>query len=435
MSSSSKKYQIFISSTFNDLVDERNEVMKHILSLYHIPIGMEMFSADNAEQWETIKDTIDSSDYYVLIVGHRYGSLDKTGMGYTEKEFNYAKSQGIPVLVFIREREVSIPEKKRDTDHKKLKKLAAFIESAKDNKLVSFWKEKEDLALQVLLAFQKASRKNDRIGWVRADSVLNTDGILEELTLLQKENREMRAELEGLRIERLPKFDIIINNDLPFTISRKATNWNSTDFITLNNPLFDKRHYPHIWGYNANVEANENLVLQYNEAKLKYLVCNTYVKFTLLVKNIGNYKASDINIKLEIPERLNAVAGSRDEVLPFQFEEKLNFKDMQMIKTLQPSGSTSFSNLLTHIPSHPWSNSGFEIHQNKKNTLDIRINNLIHTKEIQIGRIFIAAPDETFEDVIKLTLICEEIPDVITLDIPVSVSYEHNSSITKLSDW
>ena len=40
-----KKYQIFISSTYEDLKDERNAAVKTILTMDHIPIGMEMFNA------------------------------------------------------------------------------------------------------------------------------------------------------------------------------------------------------------------------------------------------------------------------------------------------------------------------------------------------------------------------------------------------------
>ena len=72
-----KKYQIFISSTYEDLIEERRKVQDTILSMYQFPIGMEMFSADDKEQWEIIQETIDSSDYYVLIIGHRYGSIIK----------------------------------------------------------------------------------------------------------------------------------------------------------------------------------------------------------------------------------------------------------------------------------------------------------------------------------------------------------------------
>jgi hypothetical protein len=39
------KYQIFISSTFEDLKQERDIAIKAILEMGHIPVGMEIFSA------------------------------------------------------------------------------------------------------------------------------------------------------------------------------------------------------------------------------------------------------------------------------------------------------------------------------------------------------------------------------------------------------
>jgi len=58
------KYQIFISSTYDDLKNERAQVIKSILEMGHIPVGMEMFSAADDEQWKIIQRQIDESDYY-----------------------------------------------------------------------------------------------------------------------------------------------------------------------------------------------------------------------------------------------------------------------------------------------------------------------------------------------------------------------------------
>lgn len=100
-----KKYQIFISSTYTDLIEERAKVRDAILSMLHFPVGMEIFGAADEDQWDIIKDTIDSSDYYVLIIAHKYGSVIKDGedsvISYTQKEFNYAKERNIPILAFI----------------------------------------------------------------------------------------------------------------------------------------------------------------------------------------------------------------------------------------------------------------------------------------------------------------------------------------------
>jgi hypothetical protein len=40
-----KKYQVFISSTLKDLVRERQETIRSVLDLGHIPSGMEIFPA------------------------------------------------------------------------------------------------------------------------------------------------------------------------------------------------------------------------------------------------------------------------------------------------------------------------------------------------------------------------------------------------------
>ena len=42
-----KRYQVFISSTFRDLVQERQEVLKAVLEIDHMPAGMELFPASD----------------------------------------------------------------------------------------------------------------------------------------------------------------------------------------------------------------------------------------------------------------------------------------------------------------------------------------------------------------------------------------------------
>lgn len=108
-----KKYQVFISSTYTDLVEARCKVRDAILSMYHFPVGMELFGAANEEQWQIISETIDSSDYYVLIIGQRYGTVipegkPDAGISYTEKEFRYALQKGIPILAFLMDDGVTV---------------------------------------------------------------------------------------------------------------------------------------------------------------------------------------------------------------------------------------------------------------------------------------------------------------------------------------
>ena len=100
-----KKYQIFVSSTFLDLIDERKEITQGILETHCIPLGMELFPASNKSQWEVIKKVIDDCDYYVVIIAGKYGSmgLDDEGksVSYTEMEFDYAYKKGKPIIALI----------------------------------------------------------------------------------------------------------------------------------------------------------------------------------------------------------------------------------------------------------------------------------------------------------------------------------------------
>lgn len=78
-----KRYQVFVSSTYSDLQNERQKVMHTLMNMNCIPVGMEFFPSTDEEQFSYIKRVIDDSDYYVLIVGGRYGSLSEEGISYT----------------------------------------------------------------------------------------------------------------------------------------------------------------------------------------------------------------------------------------------------------------------------------------------------------------------------------------------------------------
>lgn len=164
-----KRYQIFISSTYNDLIVERQKVIQAILKLYHFPIGMEMFHADNEEQWCQIKNTIDMSDYYVLIVGRYCGTLiEKEGISYTEKEYDYAISKGIPVLSFIISDKANKESYGVETN-KQQKALKKFIKKIKELPC-EFWNTPDELAFQVATTLSVKFRENNRSGWMPYNS-------------------------------------------------------------------------------------------------------------------------------------------------------------------------------------------------------------------------------------------------------------------------
>jgi hypothetical protein len=166
-----KRYQVFISSTFADLKDERQSVLRAILELDHMPAGMELFPAADDSAWQLIRDVIDASDYYVVIVGGRYGSLDEKGIGYTEKEYDYALETGKPVLALLHQKPDLLPREKTETEAEAWKKLQAFRAKVEKRHTCVYWTNAEDLKAKVIIGITTAVKRTPGVGWVRADQV------------------------------------------------------------------------------------------------------------------------------------------------------------------------------------------------------------------------------------------------------------------------
>ncbi|HRJ60319.1 MAG TPA: DUF4062 domain-containing protein, partial [Azospirillaceae bacterium] len=180
-----KKFQIFISSTFIDLEEERRAVIEAILDLGHIPIGMEAFQAGNEEQWDYIKKRIDESDYYVVLVAERYGS-EKDGVSYTEMEYDYARAQNVPVAAFLLAEEARTEWRARKADYiDNPQKLNAFREKCW-KLLCKQWKSKDELARLCSNSINTLIRDNPRDGWIPAKQALSPD-VANELDRLSKE--------------------------------------------------------------------------------------------------------------------------------------------------------------------------------------------------------------------------------------------------------
>lgn len=213
-----KKYQVFISSTYSDLVEERKKVQEILLMADCIPAGMEAFVATNDEQFNVIKKVIDLCDYYILIVGDRYGSInEKTGLSYTEMEYNYAVGKDIPVLVFCLDEKINLSEDKCEKNLEKRKKLSTFKEKAMKNRLASIWKDITELSGQVAISIMRAKNEIDRPGWIRANNIGNYNGteLLSQINELRIENRELSEKLKDTE-NRLSSQNNLEHSDIAF---------------------------------------------------------------------------------------------------------------------------------------------------------------------------------------------------------------------------
>ncbi|WP_179321152.1 DUF4062 domain-containing protein [Winogradskyella helgolandensis] len=190
-----KRYQVFISSTYTDLKDERSKVIQTVMEMDCIPAGMEIFPALDEEQFNFIKRVIDDCDYYILIIGGRYGSLSDDGLSYTEKEFDYALEKNIKIIALLHQNPEQIPVEKSDIKPELRQKLEDFREKASTGRLVKFWNKAEDLPGLVALSLSKTIKTYPAIGWVRSNTVGNNE-ILSEINELRKENNKLKEDIE-----------------------------------------------------------------------------------------------------------------------------------------------------------------------------------------------------------------------------------------------
>jgi len=191
-----KRFQIFISSTYADLKEERAKVIQTIMELDCIPAGMEIFPAIDEEQFEFIKKVIDDCDYYLLIIGGRYGTLSEEGISYTEMEYDYAISKGIKVIAFVHSNPDEIPIGKSEKDADLRTKLQQFRNKVSTNRLIKFWTNANELPGLVALSLSKTIKTYPAIGWVRSNSI-GDSSLLIELNDLRKENLKLKEELEN----------------------------------------------------------------------------------------------------------------------------------------------------------------------------------------------------------------------------------------------
>jgi hypothetical protein len=164
------RFQVFISSTYSDLIEERSKVYGAVVEADCFAAGMEAFPASGDEQFEHIKKVIDQSDYYVLIIGGRYGSRSGDGVSYTEMEFNYAISKGIPILVFAHRDIESLPLERRENDEDSIRRLSEFRGRALNGRLGKMWGDADGLANQVMRSLLKISHESPGIGWLRSSN-------------------------------------------------------------------------------------------------------------------------------------------------------------------------------------------------------------------------------------------------------------------------
>ncbi len=168
-----KKLQVFISSTYTDLVAERLHVVETVLGLGHIPAGMELFCADNKKQFDVIKHWIRDSDIFLLILGGKYGSIDpETQKSFIHLEYEYARNIGKrPIALMLSQKgmESKTNEHIYDPVHPEYmdQKYIDFKTSILNSKLCDFFNDVNELKYAVSKTIRKCEKElAENSGWI-----------------------------------------------------------------------------------------------------------------------------------------------------------------------------------------------------------------------------------------------------------------------------
>lgn len=230
---SNKKYTVFVSSTYEDLQEERKKVMEALLQMNCFPVGMEYFNASDESQWAVIKQLIDECDYYVLILAGRYGSVEaESGKSYTQKEYEYAQSIHVPVLSFVHKNINNLPQCHCEQDKEKKERLEVFKEIVQ-KKLCKYWNTSDELASQVVLSLNSAITSFPRIGWIRAEG-FSSEESAKEILRLRNQVESLTESLKAIESED-PKdtADLCQGDDeLELHFKYYYVNWNYISFTT-----------------------------------------------------------------------------------------------------------------------------------------------------------------------------------------------------------
>ena len=289
------------------------------------PIGMEMFSAADDDQWKIIKEAIDSSDFYILIIGNRYGSIeDTTGISYTEKEFDYAVEKKIPVLAFIVDNSMSMIPDRFDSDPQKIAKLNAFKEKVKQSgRYVKFWKNVDNLETLISQSISKAVLRGNRPGWVRTTdfdidkSYAEILRLTERVHTLEALNSDLKMENNRkpiLTVEVYPDFDEDgkpIEQDAEAIENEIHLNVHSIDMADAENGI----DYKDMTGKLIHADKEEVKLM-------RYVYENSFPVF-FKVHNTGDTRATGVRVKLSFPNELLVL--STEELLEYRAEKTLRF--------------------------------------------------------------------------------------------------------------
>src|SRR5215203_2821242 len=164
--------RIYISSTYSDLNDAREQVYRVLRKMGHDTIAMEDYVATDQRPLDKCLADVDSCDIYVGIFAWRYGYIPPNEeRSITELEFREAGRKGKPSLLFLLDEEAPWPRRLMDRDDSRIEALRAELA---ENHMVGFFRTSDELATDVSVAVGQASKESQQAGGPALTDLLPT---------------------------------------------------------------------------------------------------------------------------------------------------------------------------------------------------------------------------------------------------------------------
>lgn len=171
------KPNIFISSTVKDLPNEREAAKRAVEKLPANPVMSEFtMNAVDKPSVQACIDEVKKADFYILILGGRYGWELENGISITELEYDTAYKESKPIFVF-------------NTTYEKEEKQAKFAEKAGSQR---FWKVVNnafELEEEITKSYKQYAEEK------QYEKINSTETLYSNLLEIEFPNKIFRAEL------------------------------------------------------------------------------------------------------------------------------------------------------------------------------------------------------------------------------------------------
>ncbi|WP_347456026.1 DUF4062 domain-containing protein [Acinetobacter thermotolerans] len=186
-----KRYQVFISTSGQDMQPERIILAQTLVGMGFFSWGLEQRTPLSTA---FARRQIDDCDYVVILLGSQYGEQSVSGVGYMHLEYIYAVSKQKPVIVFMHDDPDSRDESLHDAKpelREKFNEFRKLLQNEVDQ--IFTYRSLRDLEMAVRLNMPQMLERYPVTGWVRPQ---NTQALHDEIDELKAKIAQMEADAD-----------------------------------------------------------------------------------------------------------------------------------------------------------------------------------------------------------------------------------------------